>query len=528
MFSIEAFLKNTKTSRHWETIKIIPRHGIAIPLFSLRSETSSGVGEYLDLLEIADFLSLIPMNIIQLLPLNDCGKDPSPYNALSSCALDPIYLKLNALPHVENHPSLLEEISSFKTLNNSLRVDWKNVKKAKYQFFNHYFLLNFTKIQEKIEYQTFVAQNPWVLQYALYKVLKELYKDKKWWQFPKNHQSIDQEEFSKLLKKYRSRIDFFILLQYLCYTQLSLVKAYCENKGIVLKGDIPILLNPDSADVFWHRSLFNLEEQAGAPPDFYNPKGQNWRFPLFDWDQAKKHHFSWWKRRLNIASSFFHAYRIDHVVGFFRIWAIPKGKTASEGKFFPENPYLWPELGTELLEMMIDASLMLPIAEDLGTIPPFVFTILKELGILGTRVIRWEKYYDKDGSFIPIENYEPITLTTTSTHDAPPIKLWWKQYPEEAQSYATFKNWEFESDLSFENHKSILYDSHHTASFYHINPFQEYLTLFPELSHKKIEDERINIPGVENDTNWTYRFTKSTQFLINHHLLIQTMKEIVT
>jgi len=501
----ENLFRDRQTFSHFQKIGFQKRHGISLPLFSLRTKNSLGIGQYLDLLPLIDFICSLKMNIIQLLPLNDCGKDPSPYSAQSSCALNPDYLSLEKLPYINEYPSLLSEIEKFSPINEKPFVDWKKIKEFKHTFLLKYFDLVFDKIKDKGNYHSYLNQNPWLIEYAVYRTLKAQFKEKHWADFPKEYQTVTKEDIDTLVKLNRSEIDFHLFVQFLCHEQLSMVKEYADQKGVLLKGDIPILLNGDSADVYFHQHLFIRNLNAGAPPDFYNSQGQNWHFPFFDWEEARKTHFNWWKRRLLSQSDYFHCYRIDHVVGFFRIWSIAKGKTALEGKFIPRNLYLWPAQGKELLEMMINTSSMLPLAEDLGTVPDYTFRTLKELGVLGTRVLRWQKYYEEDGSFLPLDAYEPISMTTLSTHDAEPTKLWWEKYPEEAKAFAKFLDIPYKKKLGFDSHLKILQASHQTSSFFHINPLQEYTSLFEELTYKDLEKERINTPGVHANTNWCYR-----------------------
>jgi 4-alpha-glucanotransferase len=210
-------------------------------------------------------------------------------------------------------------------------------------------------------------------------------------------------------------------------------------------------------------------------------------------------------------------YRIDHVIGLFRIWAIPIGHPEIIGKFIPEDPALWIPQGKETLEMMITASPMLPIAEDLGFVQPIIRACLAELGIPGTKVMRWERLWDQDKSFIPYHAYPVISMTCVSTHDSPTLVQWWNTQPEEVQAFCAFKGWiGIPPQLTQEMRKEILWDSHHTASLFHINLLQEYLALFPELVWPNPEDERINIPGKVLPTNWTYRFKPSVETLISH------------
>jgi 4-alpha-glucanotransferase len=494
------------SARHWKKIGARPRHGIAIPLASLRSHHSGGIGEFSDLILLIDWCHEMGFEVIQLLPLNDSGTGPSPYSALSSCALHPIYLSLEHLPGNPTPPDASH-------LNVLPRVSYLEVLSMKLNFLHSYFNENGSKIVDSKDFQKFVDQNSWLVPYALFKVLKDKLQHTPWTTWPEELRSPD---FKKLEAENAQEILFYQVLQYLCHLQLSELKQYANSKGILLKGDIPILISPDSADAWYMPRRFNFNLAAGAPPDIYNSEGQYWGFPLFDWEDLKNNDFAWWKTRLQVASNYYDIYRIDHVVGFFRIWAIPLNHSPREGKFLPENPSLWVPQGKEILRMMLDSTLMLPVAEDLGEVPPSVRTTLTELGICGTKVIRWERKYDQGGVFIPFKDYPVLSMTTVSTHDSETLQLWWQDIKEDAREFCVFKNWTFSPDLSFDHRMEILKDAHHTPSLFHINLLPEYLALFPELVSSNPLDERINIPGKILPTNWTYRLRAPLEEMTAH------------
>ena len=177
--------------------------------------------------------------------------------------------------------------------------------------------------------------------------------------------------------------------------------------------------------------------------------------------------------------------------------------------------------------MMLNASEMLPIGEDLGVVPPEVRTCLSSLGICGTRVMRWQRRWDEDGQFIAPQDYPIDSMTTVSTHDSETLQHWWKAYPIEAQLFANFKGWSYQPLLSHDHHREILWDSHHTSSLFHINLIQEYLALIPGLSWPTPEEERINIPGLISDRNWTYRLKLPLEELIQQKSLTHLMKELI-
>lgn len=519
-------LENSPSGASWKKVGIREHHGIDVPLFSLHTKQSCGVGEILDLIPLIDWCVSIQMDTIQLLPINDSGHDPSPYNALSSCALHPLYLSLHSLPFLDEYPFLKEEIEKLRTTADTPHFNYEVVLQKKMGWLRIYFEKTGTAFVKSPEFLDFVSKNPWVESYGLFKTLREKFKYDSWQNWPQEFKKPGTQEYTLLVTEYWEELCFYALLQYLAFLQLTEVKKYAADKGVLLMGDIPILISPDSADV-WHESrFFDLELVGGAPPDFYINEGQKWGFPLFNWDEMEKDGYSWWKQRLKWASNFFDLYRIDHAVGFFRIWGIPTDKAPREGRFVPENESLWGPLGEKRLRMMIDAAPMLPIAEDLGTIPFVTRATLLELGICGTKVLRWERKWNEDESFIPIEDYPALSMTTVSTHDSETLAQWWKDTPNEAKAFADFKKWHYTSVLTREQRWQILWDSHHTPSLFHVNLLQEYLAYFPELVWESCGDERINVPGKLLPTNWTYRFRHNLEEIMAHEGLRQLMQGI--
>lgn len=524
---IASSLFSSATGNIWKRLGVRHRHGIALPLSALRTKNSSGIGEFLDLIPLIDWCSKLKIDLIQLLPLYDTGGDTSPYNALSACALNPLFLSLHALPYLDRCPALKEQLSTFASWNETPRVSYSLVLSQKLSWLRAYFQEVEASITETQEFRDYLSACPWIETYALFKALKDVENQKAWTDWHDPFKQPTPAEYKNLVKEYKKEISFYIALQYLCYLQLKQVSSYASSHNVLLKGDMPILICKDSADVWHNPSIFNLTLSAGAPPDFLNPDGQYWGFPLFKWEVKKLDGYSWWKQRLSCASHFYHLFRIDHVVGFFRIWGIPLDKPSSEGGFVPKDPLTWIPQGKELLEMMIAASPMLPLAEDLGTVPKEVRACLTELGICGTKVIRWERLWETDKSFIPFSSYSPISLTTLSTHDSETLEIWWRENKEEASAFAAFKKWTYAPELTLSQRKEILWDSHHTASLFHINLLQEYLALFPELVSPNPEEERINIPGKILPNNWTYRFRPTLEEITAHEPLQKAMQEIL-
>lgn len=526
--TLEETLHNSAAKRQWEKIAICKHHGICFPLFSIHSQSSCGIGEYLDLIPMLEWCHQIGMDVIQLLPLNDTGLGTSPYDSLSAFALNPIHLSMTSLPELSRIINYQDKLKKIAYWTRTARVKHHIVRELKNVFFKEYVPNVFPYISQTDDYKSFIkTHQDWLEPYALFKAIKEKQYWKGWEEWPSNLKSPGQSSYQELLETHKDAVNYHSFLQYLCFKQFERVKEKANELGVLIKGDIPILISKDSADVWYHRHLFLLHLAAGAPPDMYTRDGQHWGFPLYDWEALEKSNYLWWRRRLEVASNLYHIYRIDHVVGFFRMWAIPQGKTPKEGSFIPPEESRWIPHGRKIMEMMLHASSLLPIGEDLGLVPPEVKHCLYSLGICGTKMMRWERRYDTDGGFISPADYEPMTMTTVSTHDSDTLQLWWKHFPKEAKLFSEFKSWPYEPFLSLEKHKEILYDSHHSASLFHINLLQEYLALYPELVSKNPTDERINIPGKILDTNWTYRYIPNIEELTTNVPLIQTMKEII-
>lgn len=522
-------LLHSLSGKQWEKIGVRHHHGIVAPLFSLHTRESCGIGEYFDLLPLIEWCSKLGLDVIQMLPLNDTGHDTSPYGAISAFALHPIYLSLSRLPYIENYPNLQQFLLEMQQLTNTQRINYPLVIAAKERFLQQYYLHASHHLMPSYDYQQFVQQNnDWLLPYALFKALKMENQWHHWEDWDHAARHPDDTRYRSLLLEYANEIQYHIFVQYLCFQQWRVVRSEAESKGVFLKGDIPILINRDSADVWHNRSLFLLQYSAGAPPDMYAEDGQNWGFPVYNWKEMEKSSYNWWKRRLSIAERLYQIYRLDHIVGFFRVWGIPVGQHGRNGFFIPQEEALWIPQGEKIMTMMLENCSALPIGEDLGTVPPYVRQFLSVLGISGTRVMRWERVWNEDKRFIPFAGYIPESMTTVSTHDSETLHQWWKNNPSEAKDYAQFKGWTYAPELTPEQHKEILFDSHHTSSLFHINPLPEYLAAVQGMTWPKLDDERINVPGTITDTNWTYRTLPSVDEIVTSEPLKQVIQQAIS
>lgn len=523
-----SYLAHSPAARQWQQISVQHHHGIDIPLFSLHSAQSYGIGEFTDLIPLIDWCLSVGFDTIQLLPLNDTGHGTSPYSALSAFALSPIYLGLAALPHVQEHTLLQEELRAIPKFPSSPKVEYERVHEHKEHFLRHYYQYAGPQVLKSPAYQHFIQEaEPWLRGYAVFKILKKRYYGASWESWPETERTCSPELIDLIAKEEAENFQWYCLIQFLCDQQMRAAKTYASQNHFSLMGDIPILIDRDSTDVWQHPHIFDLSYSAGAPPDMFTAEGQNWGFPTYHWTAQTQDDFHWWRHRLQWAERYYHIYRIDHIVGFFRIWSIPPGLKGKDGHFIPQDESLWIDHGQRLMLMMLSACDMLPIGEDLGVIPPEVRSCLRGLGICGTRVMRWERKWHEDQQFILPHDYPLDSMTTVSTHDSETLQQWWQLHPDEAQAFAQFKGWSYHPHLSRGHHREILWDSHHTSSLFHINLLPEYLALIPGLTWPNLEDERINVPGVFSSNNWTYRLRPSLEELANNAALKHLIQELI-
>jgi 4-alpha-glucanotransferase len=327
--------------------------GTVVPVGALRSKESAGVGEFSDLVEFAELCAKMGIGLIQILPVNDTGYESSPYSALTAFALHPLYLRISDLPEVRaGSPEFFRKAKALgKKFEGEIRFPFEKILRAKMDLLREIYAANKTEIAGKAESGVlgkWIAENPWIKEYAVYRRLKETNGGKSWQAWPDFRQvtAADIETFWND-DKLRYEHLFWAWLQEALDAQLSKAAAAIAAKGIVLEGDLPILINEDSCDVWAHPEYFQLDLSAGAPPDMYSPEGQNWGFPIYNWEVLAKTDYIWWRKRLKAAEKYYQAYRIDHVLGFFRIWSCPRSDySAALGRFVPYIPISGDELAS--------------------------------------------------------------------------------------------------------------------------------------------------------------------------------------
>ncbi|MCR4940740.1 MAG: 4-alpha-glucanotransferase [Treponemataceae bacterium] len=327
--------------------------GTSVPVGALRTKKSFGIGEFLDIIPFADFCRKASLKVIQLLPVNDTGTESSPYSALSASALHPIYISLESLPELRQeeldtaHKKIISEIKKLKKKYNELpRFPYKEIRRVKDDLLRQIYELDSDSIKKSPELKKWIKENPWVKEYAVYKRLKNINFEASWKSW-KDYKKIKAEDIEELWSKTELQKEhlFFAWVQMNLERQFTQASEYVTKQGIMLKGDIPIMMNEDSHDAWAHPDFFNDDLRAGSPPDGPNPCGQNWGFPTYNWKALKKCDYSWWRERLKQAAKFYQLFRIDHILGFFRIWAVPKREcTALLGHTEPYEPVTVKEL----------------------------------------------------------------------------------------------------------------------------------------------------------------------------------------
>jgi 4-alpha-glucanotransferase len=329
--------------------------GIAIPVFGLRSENSFGVGEFADLKMLVDWCQRVGLKLIQILPINDtCAThtwlDSYPYSSISAFALHPIYLNLGEIVSATNK-KLLAQMEAERTRLNSLEaLDYEAVWKAKLDLLKQIYSSQKNQTFKSKAYQEFFAENKhWLVPYAAFCHLRDQFGTSDFNQWP-DHREYDEAKVTALTAEDSSAYDsiaFNYFVQFHLHLQLKEAADYAHSHGIILKGDIPIGVARHGADTWQDRELFNLHMQAGAPPDAFTDKGQNWGFPTYNWQRMKADGFKWWKERFEQMSRYFDAFRIDHILGFFRIWSIPiDAIDGLMGHFVPALPVRPEEFST--------------------------------------------------------------------------------------------------------------------------------------------------------------------------------------
>jgi 4-alpha-glucanotransferase len=528
--------------------------GILTPVSAIRGENDIGIGDTESLVELAGWAAKKGFGLIQILPVNETGADHSPYNILSSIAYEPSTLSIN--------PKWLPDIDAqeFKKITKKHNADalrsgpvrYAAVKEMKREALR----LGFANLRSGKSggsrtraFEKFVSdEEEWIADYALFRALSVWNGgDEVVSNWPEEHRSPSaaREWKASLDKKRRDRLSeeeaFFGYVQWIAMTQWRAVRAAFDKLGIALMGDIPVGVSIYSADVWSEPGIFDVTRSSGAPPEkifksdpFTENWGQNWGFPLYNWQAMSRDNFRWWRRRLEASRAVFHLLRVDHALGFFRIWNFPwrpeenarftyltpeQAKALTGGRLpgfaerddsTPENREYNRRQGDMLFRVLLEETgPHRLIAEDLGEMSPYVRPTLESLEIPGFKIPMWER--GGDGTMIPAADYHRLSLATFATHDHPPIRKFWEDWDDESKKPATRAKAvkEMREVMDFCGAREVVVPQSFTPEV-HEAFIRGLFDSNSWLAVHQITDlfglsERFNVPGAIGDQNWTTR-----------------------
>jgi 4-alpha-glucanotransferase len=500
--------------------------GVTIPLFTLRTSRSWGIGELGDLPAFAAWMKEeAGIGLVQLLPLAEIsGGETSPYAALTAFALDPMYLSLDAVPELagrEEQALGVEGRSALARARAASRVDYGAVRALKHRALAYAFRRFLGEELGRAtprarEFLAFVdAERAWLDEYALFRALKDAHDGRAWWDWSAPVRDRDPEALSAARMDLGTDVLFFEYLQWLARTQWRVVREALRSLGVELMGDLPFVVGRDSADVWSSRADFKLGGSVGAPPDAFDEDGQDWDLPPYDWTKMRGDDYAWLRRRAREMARLYDRFRIDHLVGFFRTYVRPHDdKIGPDGKlvagvFDPAEEAEQLEHGERVVGAMQASAAeggATLIAEDLGAVPAAVRETLTRLGVPGYKVLIWEKDETvyRDPATYPVES-----VACFGTHDTPPVAVWWEELTDVER--AAFLELPELTPRAKELGPKFD-DQAHAALFTLLAASKSELVLFlfQDLVGSK---DRINEPGTTGAQNWSYRLPAAVDAL---------------
>ena len=561
--------------------------GTVIPVFSLRSEGSFGVGDFGDLKMMIDWAAKTGQRILQVLPINDTNmthtwQDSYPYNSISIYALHPQYTDLRQLPEIKDEKRKAHFEQLRQELNALPQIDYERMFTAKMDYLRELFQQEWATVSRRASFKQFCEDNKqWLQPYAEFCYYRDLYGTATFGDWPK-----------PLAKPDKKVIDFWCFVQYNLDQQMREAHDYARQHRVILKGDIPIGISRDGVEAWVEPKYFNLNGQAGAPPDPFSADGQNWGFPTYNWDEMLKDGCSWWVRRFRKMAQYFDAYRIDHVLGFFRIWEIPvpeksglKGQFApalglskeeiegygvhhmelflvdhkrqdrwhpriavqfnedytqlDEGEkynfnrlyndyFYRRNNHFWYQEAMKKLPRLTQATRMLVCAEDLGMVPDCVPWVMNELRILSLEIQSMPK--DDKVRFGHLSRNPYRSVCTISTHDMPTLRQWWDEDEERTQDYFNsmlYRGGAAPHPLPGWLAKEIVSRHLTSPSMLCLLSLQDWLSIDEKLRLPDANAERINIPA--NPRHYgRYRMHMTIEQLMQADDFNDTVRTLIT
>ena len=476
--------------------------GILIPLFSIRTRNSLGRGEILDLAPMMDFALSMGHRAIQLLPLDETGPDDlSPYSAMSVMAIDPMYISISGFGGVGR--VVLGRARA--AVGKGRFVPRRVIRREKFALLERAYRASRARggRGEGAQLEAFLEANSyWLGDYAMFRALKERFNWSSWETWPAQIAERDPAALESVRRELAEPIEMYRYWQFIAHRQWSQMRAWASAHGALIGGDLAFSPQRDSAEVWANQDEFDLSRTVGAPPDAFNPKGQRWGLPTPNWNQMRAHGFKLLRARARRAGSLYDLIRIDHVVGLYRTFNFGPEPDA-EGTFTPADETeqrLQGEEAIGAIKQEVGAAEL--IAEDLGTVLPWVRESLTRLRVPGYKVMQWERinWGQPDESFVSPATYPELSLATTGTHDTEPLTVWWGAQPV-AEREKFLRALGLESRV---NPRPALGEAARGAILAALYAAPSQLVIIP------IQDlfgwsARINRPGTISDSNWTYR-----------------------
>ena len=527
--------------------------GVLAPLFALRTESDLGIGDVDGLRQFIDWVSGIGFKLVQLLPINETGGDNSPYNAISAMAIDPTTLHLAPGSPDDLSREDFDAVTADVDLARLRRghVRYRVVKPLKQRLLEKAFArfrqVNPGTKKRAKRFQAFCDSGRSTLpDYTLFRVLMEKNGNSEAWdQWRPEHASMAAAKnwLNKQTDEERAAIEerrtFYSYVQWIAYEQWTAVRKYAEVRGVALMGDIPFGVSYYSADVFALPDQFALEWSGGAPPEpyfkddaFTQKWGQNWGIPLYRWDVMRERNFDWWRQRIRGVKEIFHVFRIDHVLGFYRIYAFPwrpqcnpeflpltrdemRARTSgAEPQFAPrddsssKNCETNRREGEEYLRVVLEESKETRVVgEDLGTVPDYVRPSLQSLGIAGFKIPFWEN--DSNNRPISGAEYERLSVATFATHDHKPLCAVWEEAWKKSTNFTAQARFDLAKIAEFAG-VSVPNENLNFEKDFYLSIFDALFRSESWIAIVMITDllgrkERFNVPGTAAKSNWIRR-----------------------
>jgi 4-alpha-glucanotransferase len=491
------------------------RAGMLVPLFSMPSSRSWGIGEICDLEPMTAWLADSGHRLLQLLPITETSpEDPSPYGSISAMAIDPQYISIEAM---EDFAALGGEPRLGKGLRDVLErvrsaraIDYRSVRELKQvvlrRAFDHFVATEWSRNSARsVALKTFAAEHSWWLDdYALFRALRAHYGERPWMKWPEPIRSREPGAIETERHTLRDEVLFRTYLQWIAGEQWAVARA--RSNEVALFGDLPFMVSGDSADVWSRQVEFGQDGSVGVPPDAFSASGQDWGLPPYRWDVVKQSDFSWLRLRARRMAQLFDGYRVDHVVGFYRTFVRPKG--GGQGVFTPADEPTQTALGEQVLSVFRSTGVQI-VAEDLGTVPDFVRESLARAVMPGYKVFRWERHWHSPGQpFRDPPEYPAASVATSGTHDTEPMTVWWAQAPP-AERQAVLDTPAVRSRLSEAERRDAI-ESPSLSLSVRSALLEVLYASGADLLILPIQDafgwsDRINQPATVSAQNWTWR-----------------------